>query len=196
MRKPSIVVESNPSESSVVSDIDQSSIDMNEPTSNDTNVETTIPSMNVEVIPSTSNATLGVDKTVEDINNGIVKAAALLRNTWTPHEMVPSKKIGHFLLHTIEEDQLYTKNKATATGVFYVCYAKDCNERVHVRPDGKCYFGPNFNGHLHGKATLERGKISLVNNIKLSVRDISNEQSGSKMASVKDVMYSKLSPEE
>lgn len=151
---------------------------------------------NIAVSQSTDEPSNSITMTAID-HEAITIAAIALRNTPTPHKLVPGAELGSLLLFTEEEQQLYVKNKRSPECSYWRCRYPNCNERVYVKDaDNQCYFSISFSGHKHELAKKTQKIIEIKDVVKTSCREVPAVACGSHVTSVKDVFHSKVSVEE
>lgn len=77
----------------------------------------------------------------------------------TAFEIIEGKRRNSKLLHSINEKQLYVRNKTLVDSVAFTCQITNCNARVYVIGE-MCYFSQPFLGHEHRENDIGDLKMS------------------------------------
>lgn len=93
------------------------------------------------------------------------------------YEFVSGARINSQLLYLFDDKQLFRKNKVLKDGTAaFNCRFKDCNSRLYLCTDGKCFYVNGRNEHHHECQDVDMAKLNLVNQVKqqLSLPDVVN----------------------
>lgn len=104
------------------------------------------------------------------------------------YEIIQGKRSDCKLLHSIDEKQLYVKNKTLANGsTAYTCKKnKTCYARVYICGD-KCYFSEPFYGHHHGNCENEIEEMKTYSQIKSDCGSRLVSQTTSQVSDVREI---------
>lgn len=87
-------------------------------------------------------------------------------------EFVSGKRANSCLLYTIQEKQLYVKNRKLADGpISWLCRKSDCNDRIYQN-ENSVYRYSETNKHNHGEQEQERLNFAVYNEIKLECKNV------------------------
>lgn len=131
----------------------------------------------------------GNEEDVKPLNT----SAILLRGKEVNFKFVPGQRRGSQMIYSNDENQVYKRNKVNKDGSSgWTCIVKNCDERITMRANGKCYYSATKHGHNHEKKDDYQRRVDLKNEIKVECSKVENIASGSISGAVRDVFYSKV----
>lgn len=108
------------------------------------------------------------------------------------YELIPGKRRDCFVLHSIEEKQLYIKNKKLSDGsVAYTCREKRCNARLYLY-DGVCYSISKINIHNHANKESVIAEMLVETKIKNKCAEIQPSQTTSQISDVREIFNNSM----
>lgn len=120
-------------------------------------------------------------------NEGVPKISRKVGEKHVQFEMVQGKRRDKLILHSIEEQQLYVRNKVLADGsVAYTCREKNCKARVFLK-NGECFFAKPFFDHQHEKKEKEISEMRLLAKIKTTCAHPTPSQTTSQISEVREI---------
>lgn len=108
------------------------------------------------------------------------------------YEIVTGQQINSNLLYTKDEKQFYRFNSSNKNADAYLCFVRNCKQRVHLRKDKMCVQKKRYFTHNHATQEKFFEELKILNLVKSKCADIStlfNE----KKQSVRNIFYSVLS---
>lgn len=110
------------------------------------------------------------------------------------YQQVAGFRANSELIYTIQEKQLYVKNKRLRDGtVAYTFKEKLCKSRVYLRMDGVLFEPQNFVLHSHGDKEEEAKKMKVLNELKTKCTTLPNEYATKNNGTTRDIFVDVLS---
>lgn len=109
-------------------------------------------------------------------------------NTTVECEITPSGVRGKPHLWSVNEKQLYKKNRKNAAGhMGYTCIHNGCTARIYEQTVGslkRYYFGANHKGHEHDTAEQQKMANALKEKVKVRCENLDYGENGSSVADI------------
>lgn len=118
----------------------------------------------------------------------------LLNNDVIQYKKVVGLRVNSELIYTINEKQLYVRNRKSRDGTFaYSCKEKSCKSRVYLKVDGILFRMQTFVPLAHGTKEDEVKKMCVMNDLKTKCAALPTKYARKKNGTTRDIFVDVLS---